>query len=120
MSQTGSLAEISRTLADFAEERDWEQFHTPKNLSMALAVEVAEIMEIFQWKTPEASMNLPDGQLQHLRDELADSLIYLVRLADIAGVDLLAAAHAKIEKNHAKYPPRLVRGSAAKYTEYDE
>ena len=119
MSQTGSLDEISRALAEFARERDWEQFHTPKNLSMALAVEAAEIMEIFQWKTPEASVNLPPEQLEHLREELADTFIYLVRLADMAGVDLLPAARAKIAQNHAKYPPDRVRGSAAKYTEYE-
>jgi NTP pyrophosphatase (non-canonical NTP hydrolase) len=120
MHQPGSLEDLSRSLAAFARERDWDQFHTPKNLSMALAVEVAEIMEIFQWKSTQESFSLSAEKSEHLREELADCFIYLVRLADIAGIDLLAAAQAKIEKNHSRYPPELVRGSAAKYSEYDK
>jgi len=120
MSQSGTLQELSVTLSEFARERDWEQFHTPKNLAMALAVEVAEIMELFQWKTAEESFDLPQTQHEDLRDELADAFIYLVRLADRAGVDLMDAARAKIEKNHDRYPADRVRGNAAKYTEYGE
>ena len=120
MAQSETLGELSETLAKFAHDRDWDQFHTPKNLSMALAVEVAEIMEIFQWKTAEESVNLSSEEFGHLRDELADSFVYLIRLADISGVDLMEAARKKIEKNQAKYPADLVRGSAAKYTEYQK
>lgn len=120
MHQPGSLGEISRSLAAFATERDWDQFHTPKNLSMALAVEVAEIMEIFQWQSAEESLSLPAEKLEHLQEELADAFIYLVRLADIASIDLLEAARAKIQKNHSRYPSELVRGSSAKYSEYEK
>ena len=120
MPQPGELQEISRLLANFAEQRDWDQFHSPKNLSMALAVEVAEIMELFQWMTTEASHELPSEKFEQLKDELADALIYLIRLADIAGIDLMDATKSKIQKNESRYPRDLVKGSAAKYTEYSK
>ncbi len=98
----------------FAEERDWEQFHSPKNLSMALMVEVAELMEHFQWLTEAQSAELSGADKQSVRDELADILLYLVRLSDRLGVDLRVAALHKLEKNALKYPAELVRGSAKK------
>ncbi|OGS90184.1 MAG: nucleotide pyrophosphohydrolase [Gallionellales bacterium GWA2_59_43] len=102
----------------FAAERDWEQFHSPKNLSMALMVEVAELMEHFQWLTEAQSAELPPDKQQEVSEELADCLLYLVRLSDRLGVDLRAAALHKLEKNAAKYPADRVRGSSKKYTEY--
>lgn len=98
----------------FADERDWEQFHSPKNLCMALMVEAAELMEHFQWKTEAQSGNLGTEDKAAVADELADVLLYLVRLSDRLDVDLKQAALQKIEKNAAKYPADLVRGSARK------
>ena len=106
-------------LRQFVAERDWVKFHTPKNLATALGVEAAEISEIFQWLTPEESRNLAPGKMQDVADEIGDTLIYLVRLADELGIDPVAAAHAKLEKNRSKYPADLVRGKALKYDEYD-
>jgi NTP pyrophosphatase (non-canonical NTP hydrolase) len=100
-------------LQEFARERDWEQFHTPKNLSMALAGEVGELLEIFQWLTPEqAAEVMGAGRADDVRDELADVTIYLVRLADMLGVDLLEVAHAKLARNHHRFPPTEVTGRA--------
>jgi NTP pyrophosphatase (non-canonical NTP hydrolase) len=102
-------------LRAFAEARDWEQFHSPKNLSMALMVEVAELMEHFQWLTEAQSAELPAEDKQAVGEELADTLLYLVRLSDKLGVDLREAALHKLEKNALKYPADQVRGSAKKY-----
>jgi NTP pyrophosphatase (non-canonical NTP hydrolase) len=100
-------------LQAFARERDWEQFHTPKNLSMALAGEVGELIEIFQWLTPDqAAEVMGSARAGDVRDELADVTIYLVRLADMLGVDLLEVAHAKLERNHHRFPPGDVQGRA--------
>lgn len=112
-----SLEDLAIHLREFAAARDWEQFHSPKNLSMALAVEASEIMEHFQWLTEEQSSSLPPKKLQQVREEIADVLIYLTRLADRLGVDPLMAAHEKLEVNQAKYPAEKVRGSAKKYTD---
>ena len=105
-------------LREFADKRDWNQFHSPKNLCMALGIEVSEIAEHFQWLTEEQSRNLPKDKLAEVSDELADTLLYLVRLADKLGIDLLAAAAAKIELNEKKYPVEMARGNARKYTEF--
>ncbi|MBY0575309.1 MAG: nucleotide pyrophosphohydrolase [Gallionellaceae bacterium] len=102
-------------LRAFAEARDWEQFHSPKNLSMALMVEAAELMEHFQWLTEAQSAELPAEDKQAVGEELADILLYLVRLSDKLGVDLREAALHKLEKNALKYPADQVRGSAKKY-----
>ena len=108
------LDELRLRLRAFAAERDWEQFHTPKNLAMALAGEVGELLEIFQWLTPEQAAEVMDsGRADDVRDELADVTIYLVRLADILGVDLLEVAHAKLEHNHDRFPPTEVSGRVA-------
>lgn len=114
-----SIEHLTEDIRQFAEERDWNQFHSPKNLSMALAVEASEIMEIFQWLTQEQSKTLPEEKMAELKDELADVTIYLIRLADKLGVDLFSAAEAKIAKNYEKYPADKVRGSAKKYNEYE-
>jgi NTP pyrophosphatase (non-canonical NTP hydrolase) len=109
---------LKQQLREFADTRDWNQFHSPKNLAMALSVEAAEIVEHFQWLTEEQSKNLPQEKLEEVSSELADTLLYLVRLADKLDIDLMTAAHAKIERNSEKYPVELSRGNAKKYTEF--
>ncbi|HLX81412.1 MAG TPA: nucleotide pyrophosphohydrolase [Burkholderiales bacterium] len=106
------------TLRKFVAERDWDKFHSPKNLAMALSVEASELMEHFQWLTEEQSRRLTPEKLAEVRDEMADVLVYLVRLADKLDVDLLDAAAKKIEKNTLKYPADKVRGSMKKYSDY--
>ena len=113
------LAVLAVTLRRFAEERDWEQFHSPKNLAMALSVEAAELLEEFQWLT-EAQSHAPEAERRRrIEAELADVLIYLVRLADRLQVDLPAAVARKLESNRRRYPAERVRGRAAKYDEYE-
>jgi len=113
-----NLQDLGSALRQFAEERDWEKFHTPKNLAMALAVEVAELMEHFQWLEGDESASLNEAKLQEVREEIGDVLISLVRLADRLGIDPLQAAWEKIEINRRKYPADKVRGRSKKYTEY--
>lgn len=105
-------------ISDFAQERDWDQFHSPKNLSMALIVEAAELVEHFQWMKQKESFALSKEKLTAVEEELADILVYLVRIADQLNIDLISAAKKKITSNGAKYPVDKVRGSAKKYTEY--
>jgi len=112
------LYTLKHRLREFADMRDWNQFHSPKNLCMALGVEVAEITEHFQWLTEEQSRNLPQDKLAEVANELADTLLYLVRLADKLGIDLSDAAFKKIELNEQKYPVDKARGNAKKYTEF--
>jgi NTP pyrophosphatase (non-canonical NTP hydrolase) len=112
-----SLAELREALRRFAAERDWDQFHSPKNLAAALSVEAAELLEHFQWLSEAASQSLPDAQRVAVGHEMADVLLYLVRLADKLDIDLLAAAAGKLELNAAKYPVDKSRGSSRKYTE---
>ncbi len=112
------MQELVKRLRLFAEARDWEQFHSPKNLAMALAVEVAEIVEHFQWLTEEESRGLGEDKRAELADEIGDVMIYLVNLSDKLGVDPLRAAAEKLEKNEKKYPVGLVKGKSQKYTEY--
>ena len=114
-----SLEELRVRLARFAAERDWEQFHSPKNLSMALIAECAELVEHFQWITEAESRSLAPERLEEVRLELADILIFLVRCADRLGVDLIAAANDKIAINDARYPADRVRGSARRAAEYE-
>ena len=114
----GNLNQLALAIRAFAQERDWDQFHTPKNLAMGVAIEAAELMEEFHWLTPEQSRALAPEQLQAVRHEMADVLVYLVLLADKLGVDLLAAAAEKISLNAAKYPADTVRGKATKYDKY--
>ena len=112
------MNDLRDAIKAFIEERDWEQFHSPKNLAMALSVEVAEIVEHFQWLTEEQSRNLPPEKLAEVRQEIGDVMIYLTELADKLGVDSVEAAKAKLEINSQKYPTSLVKGKASKYTEY--
>lgn len=116
MANSTGLLMLRDKLRAFAEARDWDQFHSPKNLCMALTVEVAELMEHFQWLTETQSNNLAIEHKQAVSEELADVLLYLVRLSDKLDVDLLEAALHKIEKNALKYPAEQVRGSAKKYS----
>lgn len=112
------LDALRERLRTFARERDWDQFHSPKNLAMALVAEAGELVEHFQWLTEAQSRALGDEQKAPVADELADVLLYLVRLADQLGIDLLAAAASKMAANEEKYPAALVKGSARKYTDY--
>lgn len=105
-------------LRAFTQERDWSQFHSPKNLAMALSVEVSEIAEIFQWLTQQQSYALDEKKRDKLRDEIGDVQIYLTMLADKFGIDPIDAAHAKVEKNRANYPVHKAKGNALKYKEY--
>ena len=109
---------LRTAIGAFIAERDWEQFHSPKNLAMALSVEVAEIVEHFQWLTEEQSKNLPPEKLAEIRQEIGDVTIYLIELADKLGIDPVEAARVKVAINEQKYPAELVRGKASKYTEY--
>lgn len=111
------LIELRDTLRAFTREREWDRYHTPKNLAMALIVEAAELAEHFQWLTAEESQSPQDGKREKIRDELADVLIYLVELADTLDIDLAAAARDKIGKNALKYPVDKARGNAKKYDE---
>ena len=113
------LHALQQRVAAFAAARDWEPFHSPKNLAMALSVEAAELVEEFQWLTEEQSRALDAERRERVRLELADVFIYLLRSADKLGVDLVAAANDKIVLNEKKYPAERVRGDARKYTEYD-
>lgn len=122
MSDTARLNQLSalqQKVDQFAKERDWEKFHTPKNLSMALAVEASELMEIFQWRDGQESVSsLPEKTREAISHEVADVFIYLLRLCSVTGIDLLAAAEEKLAQNAQKYPADLVRGKSKKYSEY--
>jgi NTP pyrophosphatase (non-canonical NTP hydrolase) len=112
------LEELKERLRVFVAERDWGQFHSPKNLAMALSVEASELVELFQWLT-EAQSAAPDEKLRRrAAEEVADVLWFLVRIADVLDIDLLEAAETKFGKNVAKYPAERVRGQARKYDEY--
>lgn len=115
-----SLETLRKRMADFATERDWEQFHSPRNLLLALVGEVGELSEIFQWKgeVPKGLPGWDDAEKEHLGEELADVLLYLVRLSDMCGVDLGKAALRKMEINARKYPVGQCKGSSKKHTHY--
>lgn len=114
-----SLPELAEAVRVFGQERDWHLYHTPKNLTAALIVEAAELLEPFQWLTAEESRNLPPAKHEAVRQEMADVLIYLVSLANTLDIDLLKAAEDKLVLNAAKYPVEKARGNAAKYDELD-
>jgi len=116
--EDSNVEELRVDVKAFIEERDWAQFHSPKNLAMALSVEVSEVVEHFQWLTEEESRNLPPEKLAEVREEVGDVMIYLTELAEKLGIDPLEAARAKLEINRRKYSADLVRGKASKYTEY--
>lgn len=115
-----SLECLRQRLAAFAQERDWEQFHSPKNLSMALIAEAAELIEHFQWLSEEQSQNLSPEKWEEVRLELADIQIYLVRIADRLGVDLIKAAQDKIEVNEMRFPAKKVRGHAGRASDFEK
>jgi NTP pyrophosphatase (non-canonical NTP hydrolase) len=112
------LEALQGRIREFVRERDWEQFHSPKNLAMALIVEAGELVEQLQWLTEDESCNLPAEKLQAVEEELADIFVYQLRITDRLDVDLLTAAHDKMRSNESKYPANTVRGSSKKYTEY--
>ena len=112
-----ALIELRDALRAFAAERDWDQFHSPRNLATALAVEAAELLEPFQWLSEEQSRHLTAEQSAAVREEMADVLLYLIRLADKLDVDLAEAARAKMSRNSIKYPVERARGSSRKYTD---
>ena len=118
--QQDSLVNLRARINQFVAEREWGQFHTPKNLAMAMIVEAAEVVEHFQWDTPQESAALSDERKTEIGHELADTLVYLLRIAEVCGIDLIAAANAKIDLNAKKHPVEKARGSNAKYTVYQE
>ena len=115
-----NIKQIQNQLSDFASDRDWEQFHTPKNLTMALSVETSELVEIFQWLTPEQSSNLSNKQMKAIEEEVADVAIYLLRLSDVLGVNLSDVVENKIKVNGEKYPVDLSKGNANKYNQRED
>ena len=115
-----TLQELKDRMARFVDERDWQQFHTPKNLSMSIAIEAAELMEHFQWLTVEQSKSLDGEALSEIGEELADIVIYSLSLANYLGLDLSQTVLAKMDKNVRKYPKEKVRGKAHKYTYYQD
>jgi NTP pyrophosphatase (non-canonical NTP hydrolase) len=110
-----SLHDLAQALDLFARERDWKQFHSPKNLASALVVEAGELLEHFQWLTEAQSRELAPEQLEAVGAEIADVLLYLIQLADALGIDPVAAAQAKLRVNGARYPVDSARGSSRKY-----
>ena len=113
-----TLQDLKERMAAFVRERDWEQFHTPKNLSMSIAIEAAELMEHFQWLTAEQSRDLDGQALADVGEELADIVIYALSLSNFLGLDLSDTVLHKMDKNERKYPADQVRGKAHKYTYY--
>ncbi|PLX60788.1 nucleotide pyrophosphohydrolase [Sedimenticola selenatireducens] len=117
---TDSLAQLNARLLDFARKRDWEQFHSPKNLAMALIAECAELVEHFQWLSEEQSHQLSPEKREQVALEMADILIYLIRTAERLDIDLIAAAQRKIAINESRYPADKVYGDARRADEYDD
>ncbi|WP_185646517.1 nucleotide pyrophosphohydrolase [Burkholderia sp. Bp9143] len=112
------LVELRELVRQFVNERDWDKFHTPKNLATALSVEASELLEPFQWLVSGEESELDEANLTAIRHEMADVLVYLIRLADKMNVDLFQAVLEKMEINREKYPADKVRGDSRKYTEY--
>jgi dCTP diphosphatase len=108
---------LKAEIKKFIHERDWEQYHAPKNLAMALSAETAEILEIFQWKRAEDELS--PAEREHLRQEIGDVLVYLIELADKFGIDVVQAARDKLVLNESKYPVEKVKGKSQKYTQYE-
>jgi dCTP diphosphatase len=115
---TDSVAELQAKINAFVEERDWAQFHSPKNLAMAMIVEAAELVEHFQWNTETESFELNAEKREQVGHELADTFVYLLRIAQVLNIDLIDVANKKIALNALKYPVEKAKGSNAKYTEY--
>ncbi len=117
MTSSPDLESIRDQLRDFAAARDWDQFHSPRNLAASVAVEAGELLELFQWLTDHQSQHLPEEILSRAKEEMADVLLYLIRLADKLGVDLLQVSKEKIQVNEQKYPVEKARGNARKYSD---
>ena len=118
MKSEDNLESLRNKINQFVAERDWAQFHTPKNLAMAMIVEAAELVEKFQWDTSQESQQLSPEKREVVAHELADTFVYLLRIAEVLEIDLIAATYKKIELNALKYPVDKAKGSNAKYTEY--
>jgi len=118
--QQTTLHDLKLRMAEFVRARDWEQFHTPKNLSMSIAIEAAELMEHFQWLTVEQSRNLAPEALDDIGEELADIVIYALSLSNFLNLDLADTVLSKMAKNERKYPAEQVRGKSHKYTYYQD
>ncbi len=117
MKTDDALQQLKETIRGFMAEREWAQFHSPKNLAMALGVEVAELQEHFMWLTQAESRALPPEKLARVTEEIGDVMVYLLRLCDVLGIDPVEAAANKMVKNGKKYPVEKSRGNARKYTE---
>ena len=115
---SSEITDLQARLREFASERDWEQFHSPKNLAAALSVEAAELLEHFQWLTEAQSRALPEATRAKVAEELADVLLYLLQLSDKLGIDPMEAARRKLIANGAKYPIDQAKGSSKKYSEF--
>jgi dCTP diphosphatase len=114
------IEQIKQRLRNFAEAREWDQFHSPKNLASAVSVEAAELLEIFQWLTEEESKNLDEKNRLNTEQEIADVFLYLLRLSDKLNINLLQVAEKKIALNELKYPVELSKGNSMKYTEFKD
>lgn len=111
------LSSIQKKIRDFRDERDWMQFHNPKNLAISIVIEASELLEHFQWKSPDESEAHAKAARDEIADEIADVSVYLIELADNLGIDLEQAILRKLDKNAAKYPAEKAKGNAKKYTE---
>jgi len=118
--QNLNITKLIEEIRKFAKDRNWEQYHIPKNISMALSVEASELVEIFQWLTPAESSNLKNDpiQIEKVKDEIADILVYLIRMVDLLDIDVNEALYNKMKKNAQKYPVDKAHGNAKKYDEY--
>jgi len=114
----GDLTRLRDAIREFTRERDWDQFHTPKNLAISVSIEAAELLEQFQWLQTGVTSELGERRLTDVRHEMADVLVYLIRLADKLDINLVASAWEKLELNRAKYPADKVKGDSRKYDEY--
>jgi len=115
-----TIRQLKEKLARFVKDRDWEQFHSPKNLSMSIAIEAAELMEMFQWATIEESHNIlkDKKRVEEIKDELADIALFVMEFCNMFDIDLSSAILKKLKKNAKKYPAELVKGKSHKYTYY--
>jgi dCTP diphosphatase len=118
MRKASPLYELNVIIERFNKARDWDKFHSPKNLAEALSVEAAELMEIFQWMPENESFTLDAQKLAHLKEEIGDVMIYLMSISDLFGIDPTSAAKDKVKLNEVRYPVDVVKGSAKKYSEY--
>lgn len=120
MARSKSIEDLQKKVVKFRDDRDWKQFHTPKDLSMSIAIEAAELMECFQWKTKEdVEKYINSEKSEEISEEMADILVYLLNLADVLNIDILKSAYNKLEKNAAKYPVEKAKSNAKKYTELE-